>query len=81
MRVRDFMRLVRGFVGVRAEGAVAQTLSIFKRSNNLLLVFAAVGRRAGIWMRRRMVPRYTNRARRDCPATMESFLSFFAAKD
>jgi hypothetical protein len=31
MRVRDFMRLVRGFVGVRAEGAVAQTLFlIFK---------------------------------------------------
>jgi hypothetical protein len=30
MRVRGFMRLVQGFVGVRAEGAVAQTLLIFK---------------------------------------------------
>ena len=30
MRVRGFMRLVRGFVGVCAEGAVAQTLLIFK---------------------------------------------------
>jgi hypothetical protein len=51
MRVRDFMRLVRGFVGIRAEGAVAQTLFlIFKLKKNTLLVFAAVGRRAGIWV-------------------------------
>jgi hypothetical protein len=51
MRVRGFMRLLRGFVGVRTEGAFAQTLLIFKlKIKNVLCVFSVVGRWAGSWV-------------------------------